>query len=184
MVRYLVHSMGRSGTRCLLRALEGAGFPVSYTHKLERIDKSVRFVISPIREPVSRNISAYFRNCCKDEPPSADRFIRCYPHDIPLAFFDREIKPHWGIDVYSEPFNQEQGWQVYQGKRVKLLVIRLEDFDKWEDAFPALTGRHTPKLKRDNITTHAGYKDFNVPDEYRAIMHSSIYYQHFYGASL
>lgn len=182
-MKYLVHSMGRSGTRCILRALEGAGYPVTYTHKLGKVDKSVRYVISPIREPVQRNISAYFRNCCKDKTPAVDAFLSDYPHDVPLTFFDREIEPHWGIDVYSKPFYTSQGWQLYQGEQVKLLVIRLEDFDKWGVAFKALTGKEAPKLKRNNDTQHASYKSFSVPDDYEIAMRNTKYYRHFYGSS-
>jgi len=94
----------------------------------ERDDGRVWKIITLIREPVARNISAFFENLhvvARDnegefeisshyyriEPTivtvdDVDRLARLFferaTHDSPIKFFDREIKDVFGIDVLGE----------------------------------------------------------------------------------
>jgi hypothetical protein len=179
--------MGRSGTRTIWHALQRAGYSADFTHKSGSLPKrsaNARFVISPIREPISRNMSAYLFNFCKSRTPSLSDFMMRYSHEVPLTFFDKEIEPYWGIDVYETPFDKQKGWQVYEGENVRLLVIRLEDLTRWGDAFKALTGKDAPTLKHENKTKSVEglrfMKTAPIPEDYRQWMYGSRYYQHFY----
>jgi putative capsular polysaccharide synthesis protein len=115
-------------------------------------DERLWKVITLTREPVGRNISAFFENLIVepaenqgeyrvssnyykfdpllvgvDEPaPLADLFFTCARHDSPIRFFDREIRDVFGIDVLQEGFDGEKGFQIYKSERAELLVLKLE----------------------------------------------------------
>jgi hypothetical protein len=44
-----------------------------------------------------------------------------------LHWFDDELRAVTGIDVYATPFNRDQGWQIYESERFRVLVLRYED---------------------------------------------------------
>lgn len=187
---YIVHSMGRVGSRTVYYGLKRAGYRVYHCHYLGRrqnlklrqlIKRQEVKVISLVREPVKRNISAYFQNFYHDHKVSMDEFMEQYPHRVPLDWFDNEFKRWWGVDVYAEPF-PERGWNVYDGR---LLVMRTKDIDRvWPDAFRELTGRQAPPLRRENVRKVDEYKRFlreeTIPEGYIEMMHNSKYYRHFY----
>lgn len=109
-------------------------------------------LITLTREPIGRNISAFFENLdvvpCETEgnfeissdyyqiKPTivsiddtntlAHLFFRCAQHDSPLRFFDREIKDIFGIDVLASGFPIEKGYGIYCSDRADLLVLKLE----------------------------------------------------------
>jgi hypothetical protein len=109
-------------------------------------------LITLTREPVGRNISAFFENLvvvpCEtdgefeissdyyqieptivsegDTNTLAQLFFERAQHDSPLHFFDREIKDIFGIDVLGSGFPIEKGYEIYSSERVDLLVLKLE----------------------------------------------------------
>ena len=109
-------------------------------------------VVTLVREPVGRNISAFFENFyyepCEtdgefeissdyyqvepmivsvdDTSKLAELFFNRARHDSPLRFFDREINDIFGIDVFDSGFPIEKGYEIYSAARVELLVLKLE----------------------------------------------------------
>jgi hypothetical protein len=109
-------------------------------------------LVTLTREPVGRNISAFFENLyvvereagheyeitsdyygieptivtVKDIAKLAELFFTRATHDSPVRFFDREIRDIFGIDVIRSGFDIDKGYQIYKAGRVELLVIRLE----------------------------------------------------------
>ena len=109
-------------------------------------------LITLTREPVGRNISAFFENLdvveleegrefeissdyygieptivnVSDVAKLAELFFTRATHDSPVRFFDREIRDIFGIDVIQSGFSIDKGYQIYKANRVELLVIRLE----------------------------------------------------------
>lgn len=109
-------------------------------------------LITLTREPVGRNISAFFENLdvveCETEgeyeitsdyygiDPTivttrdvgilAELFFTRATHDSPVKFFDREIRDIFGIDVIRSGFPIDKGYEIYKADCVELLVIRLE----------------------------------------------------------
>lgn len=94
-------------------------------------------VICPIRDPLSRNISAFFQNFKRDTGLNfSDRewnvselkklFLQNYPHNVCLEWFDRHMRTVFGIDVFAEPFPIERKWKVYKNGSVQLLVYRVD----------------------------------------------------------
>ena len=105
------------------------GTPWHIRHSLmvkeELLDKGrpVR-VITAVRDPVARNISAYFNNLTlstlkrefNEEELQAmmDQFLDKYSHDIPLVWFDKEMRDVLGLDVYHYPFPQKKGCNEFK----------------------------------------------------------------------
>jgi hypothetical protein len=129
-----------------------------------RDDKSDRRwkIVTLTREPIARNLSAFFENLVVTEHSESGRFtiqsdyygidpvevstdspadvidlfLSRGKHDSPLQFFDREIKEIFGIDVLRESFPQDDGYKIYEGAKADLLVLKLETLrDCAEQAF-------------------------------------------------
>jgi len=124
-------------------------------------------LITLTREPVGRNISAFFENLevkpqetdgvfeissdyyqieptvvSVDQPERlAKLFFERATHDSPLLFFDREIRDIFGIDVLAQGFPTDKGYGIYHADRADLLVVRLESLaDCAERAFNEFLG--------------------------------------------
>jgi hypothetical protein len=129
------------------------------------------YIISPIRSPFERNISAFFQELSteiilKDElrknlgisqhiskitripAPNEwknalidrwihkiiadkvdvliDHFIANYRHGLPLDWFDNELYPSLGIDVFAEKPEHTFNYKIFNKEHIKLLVIKSE----------------------------------------------------------
>jgi hypothetical protein len=160
-------------------------------------------LVTVFREPVARNISVFFLSIDAFVPDFARRyaggpldnrtlleiFLREFPHDQPLSWFDMEMGEMFGVDVYQTPFPQEQGYQVLKSQSVDLLLIKIEEFNScYHDAFSEFLGVNVPELLQTHITerdpTRPMYADFVknavLPQEYLDDMYESRFARHFY----
>jgi hypothetical protein len=156
--------------------------------------------ITVVREPLSRNISAFFQNFRhitgkrpssdpKDQAEQARIFFKEYPHERILNFFDSEYKTMLGMDVFAQPFPHEQGYQVLSFERGELLILRTESDDKLKEQAVA-EYLHLPdfRLHRANVREDhrnaEAYKAFKqslvLPENYIEQMLESQYCRHFY----
>jgi hypothetical protein len=105
-------------------------------------------VISLVREPVSRNVSAFFQQHASWErnfhhrmrhaPANASvsaelrqHFLHGYEHhDLPLTWFDTEMKEVLGVDVLASSFPHAAGYRTYEKGAARLLILRMEDLDR------------------------------------------------------
>ena len=156
-------------------------------------------VISLTREPVSRNVSAFFQ--CFEQmtgsPYSEAQFsldelkaifLTKYWHDHPAGWFDKHIRGNLGIDVFAKPFPGE-GFSMHEQGNVRLLVIRSEIDDAAKVRaicdfldLPALQLSNTNiGDEKDYAATYKAFKrDVKLPIEYVERMCASNYFQHFY----
>lgn len=168
-------------------------------NSIVRGGKRAKF-ISLVREPLGRNISAFFQNFKRftgteydqasfmiDE--LADIFIKGYEHTVPLTWFDWEVKPVLGIDVYQHPFPQDKGWLTIKKGSFELLILKLEiDDSRKERALADFLGVSEFRLVRANVAREKKYaktyQDFlrsiKLPESYVEIMCNSEYIRHFY----
>lgn len=159
-------------------------------------------IISMVRDPIRRNISQLFTEW--QEPlgyfPEQydDSMMRIFKeqfdHDWPLRWFDDWLFPHFGIDVYREPFDKEKAWQIYDDK---LLVMRTEDLS-WilKDALIDFLNL-SPKARKKMDVTHRNigeisrgeahgraYAEFKrnakFDEQFLNRIYKSKYVQHFY----
>jgi len=157
-------------------------------------------IISLTREPIGRNVAAFFQNFERETGKKyeqsnftpqelRDIFINFFPHSIPLDWFDNYFKPFLGIDVYEYPFPKEQGYLRINKDNVDLLILKLETSDSVkEKAIAEFLGLKEFKLVRTNVGEDKNYRDtykefkqnLKLPLSYVEEMCSSKYFNHFY----
>jgi hypothetical protein len=157
-------------------------------------------VISLFREPISRNISAYFQNLAVfekntnayaqlDTEELITNFMHRYNHDVPLNWFDIEIKSTLGIDVYAHPFPRELGYQTLSSGPYDLLLMRHDLDDRLKaDLIRDFLGLDSFSIKRvneGNAKEYASsYQKFldtiRIPRSYVQRMLHTRYARHFF----
>lgn len=140
--RYHVHVMNEDW-----RKYSGAASPEkSMTAQQEaryHFDRDVRkniidakkecLVVSLVREPLTRNMSAFFMNKV-DKKGVADKtaeglrraFLKNYPHFVPLEWYHREFNKSLDVDVFETPFDADLGYKVIEKGQFKILLLRTE----------------------------------------------------------
>ena len=108
-------------------------------------------IICPIREPIARDVSAFFNFYCKVHLPSfpttdlqelEELFLKdsreksanpsrplsylVSEHEFALNWFDEHFKPLMRIDVYKQPFPIDRKWQIYRRGFTRVLVYRID----------------------------------------------------------
>lgn len=156
--------------------------------------------ISLVRDPVSRNISAFFQNdgnwadfTVPPEKHAVDtlikRFLEAYPHHVPLVWFDGEFQPVLGIDVYAHPFPKERGYDVIEAGNFKVLLLKVElDDAVKERAISEFLGvpdfrliRHNVGVKKETAALYKAFKDqFVLPAALADQIYEARYTRHFY----
>jgi hypothetical protein len=101
-------------------------------------------VVTIVREPIARNFSSYFEHLdsiwhVKDAHRSIPLeelcrgFVERFLHTEPLTWFDDELLPVLGIDVYARPF-PEEGHDVLRKERLDVLILKCESSDEAKSA--------------------------------------------------
>lgn len=157
-------------------------------------------IVTLVREPIGRNISAYFQNldfwwkrpdAHRNIPMSklVDRFLRDFPHHEPLTWFDNEFRPATGVDVYSLPFPQQRGFQQIHAGPLEILVLRHDLDDRIKaSCLGMLLAIDDFRLLRENTAEgkryREKYKEFQksvrLPPTYIDEMLGSRYTRHFF----
>ena len=110
-------------------------------HKWIVLPRRPAKLISLFREPVSRNISAFFQNLDyfnnlngESLELNADELIKNflinYQHKVPLEWFDIEMYQTTGINVYKIEFPKCKGYQIVDLNPYKLLLMRHDLDDR------------------------------------------------------
>lgn len=140
-------------------------------------------VYSLVRDPLLRNISAFFENVklffgydikrkmqmhnekvVIDELSSifTNEFIgknkRSFLDGDPLTWFDEELKQVFALDVYNSVFPKEKGYKIYNCNGIDFLLIRLEDLDRcFTDATEKFLGKKISLAKEKNVGANKVY---------------------------
>ncbi len=180
----LVHSMGKVGSHSVYKAVEATHrFRALHTHQLNtktlaaycksmpetpghikhslrflkdsRLDEPIRLIIG-IRDPMSRNMSAFFENLERfglhddgayDMDELITIFMQKYPHHIPINWFKTQVTIPLGLKLFEEKWGIPRRAQI---GRFDVLVDRLEDSD--EDREQTLRDfLECPELKLNQI---------------------------------
>lgn len=146
----LIYQMGKVGSTAVLHALrrEGSLAPF-HVHRINRRNIAWHYpkepgcyfswvlpvvgavpVVTLIREPLGRNVSAWFENFPARQ--FDERFVECYPHRVPIEWFDRELAVSLDVDVYAVRFDHDRGWIRIDHPKHPTLVMksRLSDVEK------------------------------------------------------
>jgi hypothetical protein len=161
-------------------------------------------VITTVREPIGQAVSAFFhsrwlrgsRVDASTIEASADELAATLVREgwirEPLRWFDRELAPALGIDVFEHDFDHEQGYGLIETPAVRIMVIRQESLAAVPDALGEFLrlGQAVPVPKRNEATAKGyadSYRDFLVAVRFPAPVldeaYESRYARHFYADS-
>lgn len=176
-------------------------FGILLNSKLNKTNKEIK-IISPIREPIERNISAYFQNLSKfyndkyaykkiETKNLIKNFLKNYNHNVPLEWFDKEILEVFDLDVYSKSFDIKNKYQILEKDNIKLFIFRIDlDDKKIENLLSSFLGKPIELFSKNvgyDKKYKEAYKDFNnnieLPINYINKMKSSKFMNHFYSKS-
>lgn len=156
-----------------------------------------------IREPIGRNVAAFFENFERFTGVKysqshlslmelKDIFLNKYPHWLPLGWFDYHINVNLGIDVYDRPF-PEHGFVTFGLENIRLLVMRCEMDDALKiSAIKEFLGLSDFELCNQNVGSQKEYAELykrfkaevRLPAWYVTMMCESRYFKHFYSSAL
>lgn len=157
-------------------------------------------IITLVREPVSRNISAFFQNFerfvgSKYEESNfkindlINLFLSGYRHDVSLSWFQVEMNQTLGLDIYKYAFSKEKGYLKIEKENFEILILKLEISDITKQiALSNFLNLSDFQLTRENVGNEKNYattyKDFKskirLPSSYMEKMLYSNYTRHFY----
>ncbi|MDY6783902.1 MAG: putative capsular polysaccharide synthesis family protein [Cyanobacteriota bacterium] len=177
----------------------------------EQLDKQTQAekyqVVTLVREPIARNISAFFQTLeyqfgydirARSRNLESDDFVRELSelffqederHERPLTWFDLELKEVFGVDVFSTEFDRDRGYQIYHSPKAEVLVLKLESLEKCaQSAFQDFLGLNEFTLAKSNVGEGKKYKTLyrrflhlvEIPEDYIDRMYDSRYTRYFY----
>ncbi len=213
----IVYQMGKVGSMSIYNSLkEQYQGTVLHRHVLNTVDdwqdgflfqlvveKGLPLrLISLMRDPVGRDISAFFQNFevitgikPQDSKYAQSELNTIYftspkmDHDVPVTWFNDNIKKHFGIDIYAEPFNKEEGWAMFKKGNIELLLLKAEISDVKKAALVKdFTGIKGFKLTASNIGEDKDYatmytsfkKEIQFPHGYLDKLYTSAEIRYFY----
>ena len=167
-------------------------------------------VITLVRDPIAFVVSDIFQNpkFAKENIERTDGTISVEkvndylrrelsePDAIgyPDGWFDRELKRVFGIDVFAEPFPKDLGFEVYKGKRVEVLLLRVEDLSsKGAEAISRFLGIRRPiDLKQCNVRNSSNdsrqyeslLNTFSIDESMCRAIYSCRLVKHFYSEEM
>ena len=157
-------------------------------------------VVTIVREPVMRSVSEFFQagrrlGRLHDEATTGARFERfATDQGIPrtLGWFDRELKPSLGIDVFEHPFDPTSGYGTIETPAVRMLVLRQESLEVAPGALAQLLGlpRGVPLVER-NVGAEKAYaelydtvvREVRLPPATLDLAYRSRFARHFYSST-
>lgn len=215
----IVYTMGKVGSTAITMAIHRAGLPCFdvhslrevelQTHKFERwhaqaiaindailANPAAALIITVAREPVTRNISAFFQNLSIFAPDGVSTpesalalFLKVYPHTLPGGWYKHEVELNLGLDVFSEPFDHRTLSQVMEGPP-RLIAFRDDTPDDTKSRLIS-DALGTEITVRRNFTS--AIKDYgnlyretldhargNLPADYIDLMYGTNYVRHFW----
>lgn len=162
-------------------------------------DRAVK-IITPVREPVSRNMSAFFHNFKLNTgqiPEENDKsinelvssFKKNYNHNVPLTWFDDEFEKALGFSIYDYPFKHDEGYVTIKKNNLDVLVFTIELSEIIKNRIIGdFLGVDDFEILHSNVGFSKAYGDLykeflkgvSYEDEYIDKMYDSKYAQHFY----
>lgn len=172
--------------------------------KLSHYDDRI-YIITIVREPVSREISAFYQNTEFykstvektnleiDTNASLNILKEIFKKNITRHlenWFQSEIYQEFGIDVFEKPFNTTKGYEIFHSDRATLLLLKMETMNQvFASAIKELLGTENDiVLENANIAENKHYaasyaeakKSFRLSKAQLDEIIQSKYFQHFY----
>ena len=158
------------------------------------------YVICPVREPLSRNVSAFFQNFKRDTnydfserlwtaSELCQLFLENYPHNVCLEWFDNDFRKTFQVDVFAKPFPIHRKWETYRRSSVHVLVYRADlEHTEQLNVISRFIGFKIESWNYSNRSEDKEYRDayqsfynsVKLPDVYVSIMCKSRFCRHFW----
>jgi len=158
------------------------------------------YVICPVRDPLSRNVSAFFQTFETYTGLKIDQkkwttdellklFIEKYPHNNCLEWFDWHFRNTFNIDIYKYPFPRDKKWSICYKRPVKALVYRTDlNHDTQLKVISDFLSINIEKWEYANETASKEYAEIYekfcssvaLPLSYRQIMNKSRFSKQFW----
>jgi hypothetical protein len=175
-----------------------------HVRHMMQADPQIRWnLISMVRSPVPRLISSFWENIESNVPQFQERFDRgqlsaqeiidifrkAPPHDWASYWYNRQLKSVFDLDVFAEPFDREKGYQIYEGAKARLLLIRLEDLNRIVqpalEEFLGIPGfvvsdRNVGEQKKHGKIYHEFLDQLRLPTDFIESENQTSYALHFY----
>jgi len=161
-------------------------------------------IVTLVRDPVARNVGTFFQVLDEHIPNWAhkhasntlkvDEIQKAFLsagsiHSEPVRWFDEQLLPVFGVDVFAETFPKETGYKIYNpNSKTPVLLIRLEDLNRVGSlAMKEFLDLDNFELYNVNIGEEKEYaelyrlfKQNPLPIEYIQAMYNTKYAQTFY----
>jgi len=167
--------------------------------KIINREKSYK-IISLYRDPLERNISAFFDvfELHTGKKPSdfngdfeilKQLYHEKLTHVYPLNWFEKQFFEGTKINVYKEGFDKEKGYQTIIKNNVEVLLINSNvDNQKKEELIVDFCNLKDFKLENRNVSSEKEYADYynefkkkmRFSSEYLNQLYGSKYVQHFF----
>lgn len=144
--------------------------------------------ITMVREPISRNLSAFFQNFDRyktdvrdvnDADGVLEDFTRIYDQDIPLTWLDQELRDQLGIDVYAHPFPKDERFLYLSEHRT--LIFRDDCPDSVKRTVLSDLLKREITVERDNSGAGKKYGDLYAKVKQKASF-SREFFDRMYGS--
>lgn len=152
-------------------------------------------VITIVREPIARNISAFFQNlhafALSHEVPTdqlVEAFKTRYPHNVPLEWFDRELNDGVDFDIFAESFDRDARVGRYSKNAFEFLIMRMDaELGRQQTEVSEFVGQPVSLVIENSSKTKpyaAAYQAFknhlSLEPEYVERMYNSKFAKHFW----
>lgn len=213
---FLIYQMGKVGSLTVFKSLEALGIQATHTHDhrlaQDIISNRTRplYVITGVREPLARNISAFFQNIDQISHPyfyvAPQDVLRTMPIKKLCTVFDRrsELITELRVSSWFEKFFTATDMPAWEFKRdaqvfkayaenLEIWIYKIELFDYFEKAFIDRFSKEygISKLELTNISESKWYSniyrdflsEFKISrDRYNKIYRNIDYFSYFYTA--
>lgn len=123
------------------------------------------YVITGVRELIGLALSSVFENRRRFAPGGEELTVeRCQelllrPRMFKLLenWFDLELKPVTGVDVFKTPFPREKGYAIYESRFARVLVYRMEALSSLEEMLAEFLGCKIPAIVNRNVGAEKNY---------------------------
>lgn len=119
-------------------------------------------IVTSIREPISRNISAVFQNlpeALKGRPDEISRLVDEYSPLVPDNWFLRDFEPVTGLNVLGMAHDRERAAFRFQNERFDVLIVKTEAPDSEKSTVISDFVGNTIELRRTNESSNKWYSE-------------------------
>ncbi|MGH7972580.1 MAG: putative capsular polysaccharide synthesis family protein [Limisphaerales bacterium] len=156
------------------------------------------YVITGVRELIGLALSSLFENRRRFAPGDQELTLELCQELLlrPRMFkllenwFDLELKPATGVDVFKTPFPHEKGYAIYESRSARVLVYRIEALSGLEKMLREFLGCEIPAIVNRNVGVEKAYaaqydsikKRLRMPSEFVSKRYDNRMMRHFYSA--